>query len=101
MVMSCCSEGCRADDLVLLTKSEPGDESGTPSQPPEVHLLALIERVDIDEGNRSQKIVVGHVNLVSGSAGLHYTHLCVTDVQVARTALTPLMLCISAVLCGC
>ena len=76
-VIFCCSEGCRADDLVLLTKAELGDEPGTASQPPEVHLLALIERVDIDEGNRSQKIVVGHVNLVSGSAGLHLTRLCV------------------------
>ena len=73
-VVLCCSEGCRADDLVLLTMEEPADAS----QPPEVHLLALIERVDIDEGNRSQKIVVGHVNLVSGSTGLDLADLYVS-----------------------
>lgn len=61
--------GCRAEDLVLLTKTAAPREAGNDSVLPEVHLLALIDRVEDDERNKGQKIVTALVNLSPGKSG--------------------------------
>ena len=65
----CCRDGCRPDDLVLLTKTQPPSEYSKASKPPAMHLLALIERVERDEIEKGRLHVTGLVNLLSGNPG--------------------------------
>lgn len=66
--------GCRAsadlrpDDLLLLTKRPPPSGSAA-AKPPSVHVIALVAKVERDEGPGRGRIMHATVNLVTGNTG--------------------------------
>lgn len=94
--ISPCRNGCRADDLIMLTKEALRLKPGSPLRPPSLHILALIDKVENCDEKKGQKLVVAHVNLLSGSTGdapswlnMHITELgmCIRAPQNVRDRL--------------
>lgn len=60
---------CHGHDLLLLTQQRPAASGAGEAWPPEVHLLAIVERVERMEGRRKALSVQGVVSFQADSAG--------------------------------
>ena len=60
---------CHGHDLLLLTQQRPPVSGAGEAWPPEVHLLAIVERVERMEGRRDALSVQGIVSFQADSAG--------------------------------
>lgn len=67
--MICCRNDCRPDDLVLLTKEPLQLQPGKLIRPPEVYLLAIVDKAEPCRERKGQWLVVAAINLVSGLEG--------------------------------
>jgi len=62
-------DGCRGDDLLLLTQRPAPAGGAAEAWPPALHLLALVERVERLEGRRGARGVQAVVSLQAGASG--------------------------------
>lgn len=67
--MSARRGACHGHDLLLLTQQQPPARGAGEAWPPEVHLLAIVERVERMEGRRDALSVQGIVSFQADSAG--------------------------------
>lgn len=65
----CRSNQVRGDDLVLLTRKPPPKDASA-GEPPKVHIIALINKVNREEGGGGSCIAHALVNLISGNTGV-------------------------------
>ena len=83
--MSARRGACHGHDLLLLTQQRPPVSGAGEAWPPEVHLLAIVERVARMEGRRDALSVQGIVSFQADSAGACYAScalVCIAPLTV-------------------
>ena len=72
--------------MVLLTKEPMHLESGRRLKPPELHILALVEKVETSHERKGEKVVTAHVNLLSGASGTIIPYLAIFLIGCTRAS---------------